>query len=455
MRELQQILFKNKNASSLSFFRFAFGCILTWEVCRYFYYGWIKTYWIDPDFFFTYDFFQWLSPLADNLMYVHFFALGVLAIFIALGLFYRLSIILFFLGFTYIFLLDKTNYLNHFYLISLLSFILIWLPANSKYSIDAKIFKGVASETVPYWAILAIQLQIGVAYFFGGIAKLNTDWLNGEPMRDWLLDVKGGPLLGQLLAHPYAAWFFSYGGLLLDLFVVPLLLWKKTRIPAFITICIFHLFNAKLFSIGIFPWFMIAATTIYFNPSWVKNLLYRFKIYDFSGSSTAPVYIESTKKMFTYGFVIYFAIQFIYPLRHHAIPGNANWTEEGHRYAWHMKLRQKSAKARFRVVNNQTGEVKEINPRKDLSKRQYRKMSTRPDMILQYAHHLSNKHNKEGEKHISVYADVEASLNGREKQLLIKPHIDLSKQHFNIFKNDWIVPLNTPLLLKHHANAEN
>jgi len=448
VKQLQQILFKNKDASSLSFFRIVFGCILTWEVCRYFYYGWIKTYWISPEFYFTYDYFHWLSPWPGNLMYLHFFALGVLAIFIALGLFYRLSIVLFFLGFTYIFLLDKSNYLNHFYLISLLSFILIWLPANSKYSIDAKLFKGVASETVPYWAILALQLQIGIAYFFGGVAKLNADWLNGEPMRDWLLDVKTNPIIQQFFAHSCVAYFFSYGGLLLDLFIVPFLLWKKTRIPAFIAICIFHLMNANLFSIGIFPWFMIAATTIYFNPAWVRRVLQMFKLDYNNNKIEAPFYSNLNKSNISYAFVIYFLIQVMYPLRHHAIPGNANWTEEGHRYAWHMKLRQKSAKARFRVVDHQKREEKKIDPRKRLSKRQYRKMSTRPDMILQYAHYLSKKYNKNNQMHISVYADVKASLNGREKQLLINPDIDLSKKQYNVFKNDWIVPLNTPLKLK-------
>jgi len=453
VKDLQQILFRDKDGSSLSFFRIVFGFMLTWEVCRYFYYGWIKTYWINPEFYFTYDFFHWVSPWPENLMYIHFFVLGVLAIFIALGLFYRLSIVLFFFGFTYIFLLDKANYLNHFYLISLVSFILIWLPANAKYSIDAKLFKKTPSETVPYWAILAVQIQIGVAYFFGGIAKLNTDWLNGEPMRDWLLDAKVAPLIGQLFVHPYAAYFFSYGGLLLDLFIVPFLLWKKTRMPAFIVICTFHLLNANLFNIGIFPWFMIAATTIYFNPAWVRRILYWVKLDEFGQSRTAPIYASSNKNIITYSFLVYFLIQFVFPLRHHLIPGNANWTEEGHRYAWHMKLRQKTAKARFKVVDNQSREVKEINPRKELSKRQYRKMSTRPDMILQYAHHLTKKYNGTGEKHISVYADVKASLNGREKQLLIDPDVDLSKQQFSIFKNDWIVPLNTPLILT-HANAK-
>jgi len=452
MQTLMQLLFKNKDASSLAFFRIAFGLIMCWEVCRYYYYGWIERYWIDPDLYFTYGYFHWLSPWDGNLMYIHFFFLGVLAIFIALGLFYRLSTILFFIGFTYIFLLDKSNYLNHFYLISLLSFLLIWMPANRKYAIDAALFPKLKSNTVPYWSILALQLQLGVAYFFGGIAKINGDWLRGEPMREWLLDVADMPLIGQYFSHPSAGLFFSYSGLLLDLLIVPFLFWRKTRIAAFIIICSFHFMNANLFKIGIFPWFMMAATTIYFNPNWVSQLLEKFKITDRANIvSPSLVHTSVTKKVLSYGFIIYFLIQFLYPLRHNLIPGNANWTEEGHRYAWHMKLRQKSAKARFRVVDNDNKKVTKVNPRKELSKRQYRKMSTRPDMILQYAHHLAKKHNRKGDKNISVYADVKTSLNSRAKQLLINPNIDLSKEQYHVFKNDWIVPLTTPLII--HDNS--
>lgn len=215
--------------------------------------------------------------------------------------------------------------------------------------------------------------------------------------------------------------------------------------PAFIVICIFHLLNANLFKIGIFPWFMMAATTIYFNPDWVRRILQRFQLDNKITEANIPTNGTINKSILTYGFIIYFLVQFIYPLRHHAIPGNANWTEEGHRYAWHMKLRQKSAKVRFRVINNNTNKVTKVNPAKELSKRQKRKMSTRPDMILQYAHHLGEKYNRKGDKNISVYADVTASLNGRKKQLLIDPKVDLLKTQYNVFKNDWIVPLVTPL----------
>ena len=111
-------------------------------------------------------------------MYVHFFVLGLLAIFIIIGFLYRISAFLFFLGFSYIFLLDQTNYLNHFYLISLLSFILIWIPAHTNYSVDAALCPELKKDTIPAWALWLLRFQIGIAYFYGGIAKINPDWLN-------------------------------------------------------------------------------------------------------------------------------------------------------------------------------------------------------------------------------------------------------------------------------------
>ncbi len=63
-------------------------------------------------------------------MYYHFLGLGVLAFFMLAGFLYRISAILFFLAFTYVFLLSESRYLNHFYLVVLISFIMIFVPAH-------------------------------------------------------------------------------------------------------------------------------------------------------------------------------------------------------------------------------------------------------------------------------------------------------------------------------------
>jgi len=130
-------LFAPIDIASLVFFRIAFGILMLIEVIRFFAYNWIFASYIEPEFFFTYYGFEWITPWPGDLMYVHFIVLGILAIFVLVGFQYRVSMALFFLGFTYVFLLDQAYYLNHFYLISLISFMMIFVPSHRAFSIDA------------------------------------------------------------------------------------------------------------------------------------------------------------------------------------------------------------------------------------------------------------------------------------------------------------------------------
>ena len=106
-------LFASVDIASLVCFRAAFGTIMLWEVGRYLRHGWINRYYIEPSFHFTYYGFGWVRPWPGSGMYWHFYGLGLLALCIAFGLCYRLAATLFFLGFTYVFILDQTQYLNH------------------------------------------------------------------------------------------------------------------------------------------------------------------------------------------------------------------------------------------------------------------------------------------------------------------------------------------------------
>src|SRR5918997_832685 len=115
--------------------------------------------------------------------------------------------------------------------------------------------------------------QMGIVYFYGGLAKLNGDWLAGEPMRTFLRSNTDFPVIGSLFTDERMVYLFSYGGLLLDLLVVPFLLWRRTRLVAFAFAVAFHFTNSHLFNIGIFPWLAIAATTLFFSPSWPRRFV--------------------------------------------------------------------------------------------------------------------------------------------------------------------------------------
>ncbi|NER82466.1 MAG: HTTM domain-containing protein [Leptolyngbya sp. SIO1D8] len=443
-KQLQEWLWQPVDIAFLVYFRIAFGGIMLWEVQRYFSHGWIQKYWITPEFNFTYPGFSWVHPWPGDGMIWHFAALGVLTVFMSLGFFYRLSAGLFFVGFTYTFLLEQARYLNHFYLICLLSLVLVGMPAHRLCSVDVLRRPKLLSQTVPAWTLWLLRFQIGVPYFYGGIAKLNGDWLQGEPMRLWLADSTDFPLVGQFFTQEWMVYLLSYSGLVLDLLVVPLLLWRKTRLPAFIFAVLFHLTNARLFSIGIFPWFMIAATAIFFPPDWPRRVVSFFWKTPSTQSSSA-IAPQRYRALITSCLLVYVSLQCLVPLRHYLYPGDVNWTEEGHQFAWHMKLRDKDATAEFLVRDPATQQIQVILPEQFIARWQARKMAGRPDMVLQFAHYLAETLPAQGDESLEVRTRVWVSLNGRSPRLMIDPFVDLTQKSQIMGPADWILPLDEPL----------
>ncbi|MEP6913377.1 MAG: HTTM domain-containing protein [bacterium] len=464
-------LLKPVDISFLIFFRVVFGGIMLWEVYRYFTHNWISRYYIEPTVYFTYYGFSWVKPWPGKGMYVHFFILGVLAVCILLGFFYRVAATLFFFGFTYVFLLDQTRYLNHFYLVSLISFLLIFLPAERALSVDSLLRPKIRSDTAPVWTLWLLRAQVGIAYFFGGVAKLNSDWFRGEPMRTWLRPLTQLPLFGSLFQKEWMVYNFVIGGLLLDLFVVPLLLWRRTRPYAFLATILFNLINSLIFQIGIFPWFMLGATLIFFPPDLMRRIL-RGVVRAFASPDSpaeprrlpedrdpldampiAPIAsiamtcasLSRRQKAVAVLLTTYLAVQLILPIRHYAYPGNVSWTEEGHNFSWHMKLRAKKADALFTVTHPASKQTWTIDPKEHLEPRQIAKMATHPDMILQFSHYLAAQKRREGYENVEVRARVMASLNGRKPQLLIDPTADLAKERLSLLPARWIMPLTEPL----------
>ena len=196
---LRRASLQPRDPASLAFVRIAFGAILLWEVARYFQNGWIARYWIDPVFHFTYHGFSWVKPWPATGMYVHVAALALLALLILLGLGYRVATTLFFVSFAYLFFLEEARYLNDFYFLILLSFLQILVPANRALALDAVLGAGTAERAVPAWSIWILRFQLLVVYGFGGIAKLNGDWLRGEPLRGWIVPHRTTPRRGRLL----------------------------------------------------------------------------------------------------------------------------------------------------------------------------------------------------------------------------------------------------------------
>ncbi|MCA9911945.1 MAG: HTTM domain-containing protein [Anaerolineae bacterium] len=427
--------FKPIDIMPLVFFRVVFGGIILWEVWRYFHYDRIFRYYIEPDFHFTYWGFGWVQPLPGDGMIWLFHFIGLLSVFILIGFFYRPAMTAFFFIFTYVFLLDETQYLNHLYLVCLISFLLIFVPAHRKWSVDAWLRPALRSESAPQWALWILRGQMAVVYIYGAIAKMNSDWLRGEPLREWLGDRTDFPLIGHLFTEEWMIYAFSYGGLLFDLLIVPLILWRRTRLLALVLALGFHLTNYQLFDIGIFPWFSIAITMIFLPPHWFRL-----------GRKIAMPQIQSLRlapaqRLLLFVLGIFFFVQFVMPLRQFIYPGYASWTEEGHNLSWRMKLRDKAGVAYFFATNPQDGMTQMISLENYLGQRQIGKMEDRPPMMLRFAHYLSSLPEYEGYE-IRVWAM--SSLNNRSPQLLVDPTANLAAQPDDLRSSDWIVPLVQP-----------
>jgi len=438
-------LFAPVDAASLTVFRIGFGLIMFVEALRYLGSDWIYRYYIAPGFYFKYYGFGWVEPWPGDGMYYHFMVLGLLGLAIAAGAFYRVSMVLFTVGFSYVFLLDQTTYLNHLYLVILFCVLLCVVPAHRHFALDAWRRPARAVNTVPYWSVWLLRAQMEIMLLYAGIVKVNSDWLQLEPLRMWLARRADYPLMGPWFTEDWVVACAAYGVILLHLVGAPLLLWKRTRLVVFIVYCAFHVSNHFVFTIGIFPWFTILGSLLFFDPDWPRQLAARLGWRRRPAPSTPPL-PETWQRRWVLGFLgVWIAFQVLMPLRHLLYPGNVSWTEEGHRFAWMMKLRDKKGEATFVVKNPASNESWFINPARHLMPRQARKMATRPDMILQFAHYLGEQFAAVGIPGVEVYALVEVSLNGRPRALMIDPKRDLMTVRRDLAVADWILPLDLPL----------
>ncbi len=424
MHGLQQPI----DIGSLVMFRIGFGLIMVWEACRYLGYGWALFSYHPQNLHFPYEWFPWVVPLPGIGMVGVFVFIALMGFLIALGLFYRMAIVLFTIALTYTFLIDKANYLNHIYLICLLGLLMCGIPAHRACSLDVKRQSHLASDTVPAWSLWLLRLQLSLVYVFGGVAKVKYDWLiAAEPMQTWLAEHAHAPWIGGLFLQPPVVLLFAWGGMLLDLLVVPALLWRQTRPIAVLVLCGFHLANAYLFKIGIFPWLMIAATTLFLDPDWP----HRFRrLWPQVEKRKLPPSLKPPQTWRQYvglsACCAYVAVQLFLPIRHYFIPGDVNWTQEGARFAWRMKLNRRSGYLKMYFTSEQEPDRVEVPLERFVTKQQFGQMFVYPDMIHDLALVIKHFLTAQGDQDVKIFVEYVLSLNGRPSQDLIVRDADVA-----------------------------
>jgi hypothetical protein len=429
----------------LAVFRIGLGFLLLFGVVRFWSKGWIEELYIKPSFFFKYYGFEFVT-VPGNFPYLLFIILGISSLLVAIGLYYRAAIITLFVSFTYIELIDKSTYLNHYYFISLICFMMIFLPAGVYFSIDAWRNKNTAANQIPQWTVDSIKLMVCILYVFAGIAKINSDWLlHAIPLKIWLPAKNDLPLIGFLFNYSWIHFLFSWFGCLYDL-SIPFLLWNKlTRPWAYIAVVVFHIVTALLFPIGMFPYVMVFTALIFFSEKFHIRILLKISSWlklpeSFLSPAKRFEYSEKTLSFLKLVFITFFVLQLLMPLRYLFYPGKLFWTEQGYRFSWRVMLMEKAGYAQFKVVDSRTGKYIFVNNNDFLSPLQEKMMSTQPDMILQYAHYLRDYYSKKGIQQPKVYVEAYVALNGRLGKMMINTETDLAAEKDSWSHKPWVLP---------------
>lgn len=445
VKSLNRYLDSYTEASSLALYRIGIGILLIISTLRFWSKGWIESLYILPDFHFSYLGFSWVKPIG-NYTYIIFLICLISAVLVTIGYKYKLSSCMLFLSFTYIEFMDKTTYLNHYYLVSSICFLMIFLPAHHCFSVDSR--QGIRHEKVPRWTVDSIKLLLAIVYIYAGLAKINSDWLmEALPLKIWLKSKYTIPIIGEhLLQQEWVHYFMSWGGMLYDISIPFILISKRTRHFGFVLIIVFHLLTKILFpSIGMFPYVMMFSSLIFLEPNTHKRIIHflsrlfvRFKLKTYNQDS-----IVEKKQFQRYKLVVvvlFLLWHIIVPLRHFAYPGELLWTEEGYRFSWRVMLVEKMGYTTFKVVDKTSGEFVIINNEDHLTPFQEKQMSFQSDFILEFAHYLGDLYSKKGFNDVAVYAESYVTLNGRPSELYIDPEVDLYPIKRGLKPNESIKP---------------
>ncbi|XP_031567845.1 vitamin K-dependent gamma-carboxylase-like [Actinia tenebrosa] len=465
LSSLETHLMQPFNSLNLAIFRIIFGFIMSFLQYRIVFLQDV----LEPNFSyaeinFHYCFARGIPHVGlDKLVFVIIIS-GIAAFCIGIGLFYRLSCGIFLVTYTYLSLLEKTRYNNHFYLYILLTSILLVTDCHKRLSVDSCIYRCTSRNShdsqIPFWQVFLFRFQLFVVYFYAGLAKLNYDWFfRFEPMTIWsgfprfsMFRKIASLLLPNDSVQKFLGTFFSIGGLSFDLFIGFFLLIPKLRPVGILFTFFFHLSNHFLFKIGTFPWVMIGTNFIFLDaetlPNLIKIIQMRLCYKQKSNKIKNPEQPETTptkrslrmSKPLKCFLLMYVVIQVLVPFRHWLYPGNVNWTLEGHQFSWRMMLNEENVIMRINIIGEGKQDV--FDPyQMRITVRQIKRMLTDPELVVQLVRHIKQNYVKPRDHNdVAIKVDMWKMLNGRPYQRYIDSDVDLTAVNQDSFSYHWLVP---------------
>lgn len=461
MKEFRNRAAAPVSGASIAVARVIFGAIGTFSALRLLRNGWVESLFVAPSVHLRYSAMSWVPVLPGWATHVQVVLIAAAAVAVMVGWHFRWSMAAFLVAFSWLEFTEASVYLNHYWFLTIAGALMLFLPMSACWSLDARrsALRGVGAgdrSTVPVAAVWLLRAQVAVVYVSAGVAKLHGDWLvRGEPLALWLPARSTLPLIGDLaapiLSSPTTALVASWAGALFDCTVVAFLLWRRTRLAAWLVAVAFHVVTWVLFPIiGVFPLVMIGMSTIFFDPDWPLRLRLRVRLllrlpprsvpricasgYIYAGQNGGVM----ARRWVVVAVGLWIVVQVALPMRHWLYPGDHRWTGEAYRFGWNVMLVEKAGDVTFRVTTPD-GATLRTDATDLLTPVQWRVMVTEPELIRQTAHAIADRRGPGTE----VRVDAFVSLNGRAPERIIDPDVDLAGEPWSIGHQAWVVPRAT------------
>lgn len=433
---MNKFLFKQIDNINLVLFRVVFGLLITLEAFGSIATGWVRKLMVDTPFTFNFIGFDFLQVLQGPQAYAVYALMGIFGICIMLGFKYRFTMFGYAILWSCVYFMQKSSYNNHYYLMMLLCWIMAFLPAHRYLSLDARINPKIKSLSMPRWVLLVLILQVWIVYTYASVNKFYPGWLDGSAISTFMAGRINYPVVGELLQLDWVHKIMIYFGIYFDLLIVPMLLWRRTRLLGFGLSLFFHLFNSVIFQIGVFPYMSIAFSLFFFSPETLQKRLFPSKELYTGDEVRVPNY----KPLLVTAFSIYFIFQIGLPLRHWFIEDDVLWTNEGHKLSWRMMLRARRGTLTVYVKDKATGERIKYKYTEMTGPVQSHAVKSDADLMWQLAQRIKKKEAEEG-RDVAVYMDSWVSINNGPYFKFTNDTIDIASEKWDYFKHThWILP---------------
>ncbi len=441
MKVLWQKWSKPVYPEKISLFRILFGLVLFMQVFYFQYSNFIQKDVLDPVLHFSYPYLDFIDVMDPWLMKSIVLILFLSSLMLIIGFKARFFSFIYLIFFTYLWLIDKGYYNNHYYLISLILLLLCFINSDRSLSILSN-NKGMNAA----WEEYILLFQFSIVLLFAGFNKINEWWLiHHEPMHHILM-AKANESGNLFWENAIIEFILVWGGLFFDLLIVPFLLWKKTRRIAMVFFFCFNMINLILFykigEIGIFPFLMMSSLILFSSTHSIRNFLNTRFSYSLK-EDRAQSKIKALSPVFKSGIIIYMLFQLLFPLRHHLYSGNVDFTGEGQRFSWRMKSVYKDFKIAFLLVDEESGISASLDPRQILTVKQYTNLGYYPELIIPVADNLRKAALLKGIKKPKIYVDYQVGFMALAFQYIVDPKQELSGLKYSPFRHsDWILPIS-------------